>query len=366
MIKLLKSWALWLALTFFGAAPQLAPVVLPSAVASVSAVATVAPSATVALAGATAIVAALSDDAEAITIHGLTFPSNGVSGGDIRLLWNGANLLPRNEHTAIWRYNPVQQTGFYAVAWHSVNTGTWDGGEYSWGTHPYPDATGSVDAGGRRENGTGSSGTVHYWEQAGLGIADDFLASPGGSAGTLVVKDRWYVQVRKVRVVSGGPNDGLVEHIFIPDLLGNPSFVIQQWFYTLNDNPPIAVSGDLPGPAGSTPAFYFGASDWTASGTANDETPSGKLRGLQLYDAWLDDADVALEAANQYSNSPVTANGIANVWYFNQDPIPSDVTDKSGAGHNPTWANANRPSQWDSTYAGPVGFSRATLLGVGK
>lgn len=346
------------------AVPHTATVSAPAALGTVAAAS--APMVTpAALAGATAILAALAEEPDAATITALSFPSNGVSGGDIRLVWDGANLLPREEHTAIWRYNPVQQSGFYAVAWHSVNTGSWDGGEYSWGTHPYPDANGTVDAGGRRQNGTGSVGAVHYWEQAGLGIADDFLTSPGGTNGLLVVKDHWYVQVRKVRIVPSGADSGLMEHIFIPDLIGNPSFVIRQFFYSLNDNPPIAEVGVYPGPAGSTPAFYFGASDWTASGTANDETPSGKLRGIQLYDAWLADADVALEAANT-SNTPVTVAGIANVWYMNQNPTPTDVTDKSGAGHNPTWANANRPTEWDSTVADPVGsHGRMLTLGVG-
>ena len=31
-------------------------------------------------------------------------------------------------------------------------------------------------------------------------------------------------------------------------------------------------------------------------------------------------------------------------WYSNINPTPTDVSDKSGAGHSPTWANANRPT----------------------
>lgn len=363
MKTLLKRLGFWLALLIYGA-PQLAPVVLPAAGGAVAVSAPAVVSASAALAGATAILAALSDDAEAVTIHGLTFPSNGVAGGDIRLLWNGANLLPRNEHTAIWRYNPVQQNSYYAVAWHSPNTGAWDYGIYSWGTHPYPVTSSAVKPTGASQKAGGEGGPVQYWEQAGLGIADDFLTSPGGSAGTLVVKDRWYVQVRKCRIVPSGADAGYMEHIFYPDLIGNPSLVIRQLYYDINSGS-IPIMGVYPSNPGANPAFYFGASDWTGNGSSNDETPSGKLRGIQLYDAWLDDADIALEAANT-SNSPVTVAGIANVWYFNQDPIPSDVTDKSGSGHNPTWANANRPSQWDSTYAGPTGSFRGTLLGVGR
>ena len=52
--------------------------------------------------------------------------------------------------------------------------------------------------------------------------------------------------------------------------------------------------------------------------------------------------DIAAEAASE-QDLPVTAAGTASRWYSNINPTPSDVSDKSGAGHSPTWDNANRP-----------------------
>lgn len=254
----------------------------------------------------------------------------------IQLQWDGADLLPREEHTAIWRYNPHQQSGYYAVAWHSPNTHTWDFGAYSFGTHPFPATDCTVGANGGALTGAGSGGTLHCHEIAGAGGSNDWLTTPGVSPGVVVVKEQWYVQVRRVRPMASGPCTGQYEHRYIPDYYGNPSFEIVQ-------------CGTI-GAAGSTPAFYFGVSDWSTNGSGgSEETLSGKLRGIQLYDAYLSDAAVSTEAANQLSNTPQSVEGIANVWYMNQNPIPSDVTDKSSAGHDPTWGNANRPIQWDST-----------------
>lgn len=359
MLKMIKRFALWLAITLYGA-PQVLPVLAPSMVGAVAAV--TAPAVTpVALIGATAIVASIAEDADAATWYALNFNAqNEAANSDVRLVWSGANLLPRYSHTAIWRYSPVQQTGYYALAWHSPNTGSWDYGDYSFGTHPYPVTTCSVDGDGEQTAGAGSGGTVHCWEIAGTAITDgasphDWLASSGGSA-LQVTKGPWYVQVRRVRLMTSGPHNGEYEHRYIPDLLGNPSFEIVQYTTFVGD-------------AGSTPAFYFGGSDWSAdccgSGT-NNETPSGRLRGIQLYSTYLSDADVATEAANQTSNTPLTAAGIANVWYMNQNPRPTAITDQSGAGHTPSWANANRPAEWDSTVADAAGgCGYRALLGVG-
>ncbi|MEQ1504756.1 MAG: hypothetical protein ABMB14_21135 [Myxococcota bacterium] len=267
---------------------------------------------------------------------GLAFPGNGAPESDIRLVWDGADLLPRVGHTVILRYRPAYQDGYYAVAWHSPNDGVWDSGVYSWGTHPYPGGDGSVNASGQALDGSGSTGTEHYWESAGLGVAADYLASPGGTS-VAIVEDVWVVQVRKCRQIVGGPDNGKFEHIYVPDLLGNPTFQIRQLTTTV-------------GSGGADPAFYLGGSDWRATfpfgADQNDETVNGVLRGIQLYDTFLSDADAAIEAANISSDTPVTAAGLASVHYLNQNPTPDDVTDRSGAGHDPSWANAFRPALW--------------------
>ncbi len=261
----------------------------------------------------------------------------------VQVLWDSASgsMLPRAEHTAIWRYKPDQQTGYYAVMWHAPNTGSWDFGTYSYGTHPWPGTDCSVNGAGSGQTGTGSGGTFHCWEIAGIGGSNDYLSTPGVSPGVAISPGEWYVQIRRVRPKASGNCAGSWEHRFIPDYLNNPSFEIVQ-------------CGTIGAPAGGNPANYFGVSDWSTNSIGgSEETLYGVLRGVQMYDAYLSDADAGTEAGNQFSNSPLTAAGIASTWYMNQNPVPTDWTDKSGAGHNPTWGNANRPIQWDSTLAAP-------------
>lgn len=271
---------------------------------------------------------------------GLDFPANDLSYDDIRLIWDSTNLLPRDDHTAIWRYYPRQQTGYYAVAWHSPNNGqnTFDGGTYSYGTHSYPASNGAVDSFGNASSPTSTAGTVHFWEEAKDG--KDYLTSAGGTTGLQVTKSQWYIQVRRVRDLG----NGTWEHSFTPDLLGNPNFVIVQ-------NTTIGTSG-------AHPAFYFGCSDWQSGlgrggdSTSNTECPSGIIRGIQLYSKYLPNNIVSTEALNDTSNSPQTVSGTTYVWYMNQDPTSADTNDKSGKGHNPRWDNTNRPALWTSADPG--------------
>lgn len=263
-----------------------------------------------------------------LAIAGLTFPSNGAANSDIRLVWSGGNLLPRLTHTAIWKANYAQQAGYYAVTWHSHNDGVWGSSLYEFGAHPYP-TTGALDTTGQSTGGTGGSGTTHYYEIAGLG-ASDFIASPGPGPTLLVTKGIWVTQARTCALLSGTT----YRHAFYPDVVGNPSFSIVQ---------DIDLAS-IPSP--SAPAFYFGCSDWTASGGANSETPSGVLRGLMLFNAGLTLADITSEAANEATNAAVTAAGIASIWYCNKNPTPTDVADKQSqrTQHSPSWATANRPT----------------------
>lgn len=259
----------------------------------------------------------------AAQVTGLLFPSNGTAGSDIQLLWNGSNLLPRTGHTAIWKAKYVQQTGYYAVTWHSSNDGTFHSDTYEFGAHPYPSDTGAVNGSGASTAGTSSAGTIHYYEVAGLsGI--DFLASPGGTT-TLVVKGSFVTQARTCEVIGGTT----LRHIFYPDL-SNPSVFIQQDISLASLATP------------TSPAFYFGSSLWRAnipSAGQTDESPSCTLRHLLLY-------NTALSLANIQAKAALTADDTtdANRWYSNLNPTPSDITDKSGAGHTPSWSNANRPT----------------------
>lgn len=265
---------------------------------------------------------------------GLQFLANDVAGSDIRLNWGSANLLSRTAHTVIWKARYFQQTGYYAVIWHCQDDGNFNfSGMYEYGTHPYPsDAT--FDGNGQALVAPSGAKVDHWFEVAGLS-GHDYIATPGGSS-KQVVKGVWYTQARTCEIISGTT----LRHKYWPDVVGDPSFSIQQEISLASLNSPASTM------------FLVGASPWTSSnfsgsgsGYTNSETPGAVIRGVKLFSAPLTISDIASEADSGIS-SPVTAAGISSVWYMNENPTPSDVSDKSGAGHSPSWANANRPTLW--------------------
>lgn len=260
-------------------------------------------------------------------LTGLDFDlANDAAGSNIGLDWTGSAYLQRQPHTVVWKYRPRQQTGYYAVFWHVRSDDTWGASQYEFGTHPYPASNGNVSGTGQAQSGTGGSGTVHYWEIAGL-AGGDFLSSAGGSGGTLVTKDVWYSQARQTEIIGGTT----VRHRFWLDLDNNPSLVIEQ---------DVALSS-----LGSPPSMKLrlGASPWTASGSANGETVSGVVRHVMMYDAALSISEIQAKLARGSDDSVASDS---RCWYSNRNPTPDDVSDKSGAGHSPSWANSNRPTLW--------------------
>lgn len=74
----------------------------------------------------------------------------------------------------------------------------------------------------------------------------------------------------------------------------------------------------------------------------SNEIMNGIIRGIAVYSGNLSLSDTLSEAS-----SPLSTNaGISSVWYLNQNPTPSDIGDKSGRGHNPSWVGSGRPSLW--------------------
>jgi len=246
------------------------------------------------------------------------------------LLWQGVNLLPRTSHTVIWQSTYRQQSGYYAETWHTSYDGTWHGSTYEFGCHPYP-TNGSIDGAGQSTGGTGGTGSAHYHEIAGLG-ANDFIASPGRSP-LQVVNGTALWHARTCQVIGGTT----LRHTYWPDLIGHPSMSIVQDISLASLATP------------TTPVFLFGCSPWTAGsgGSSNQETPSGMMRGFALFSTALSQADILSELASS-GNSAVTSAGQPSVWYINKNPTPTDISDKSGAGHSPTWANANRPQLYSA------------------
>jgi len=219
--------------------------------------------------------------------------------------------------TYIWKIKPTQQTGYYTTMFWAnddgggtIDTFIWDSGlgNTYYGAHPYPDSG-------------NSSGTTHSWE---------ISVSGGDTTNGTVVKDVWYTQVFQA---SGSSGNSKV-HTFYWD-----------W---PNVDSGHKVAQTSPGSWGNTnppsPALTFGDAPWNQGA----ELCSCTLRGIQIYNALLSEADIASELASPLS----TVAGVASIWYMNLNPTPTDITDKSGAGHNPAWVGSNRPALYDDGAGG--------------
>lgn len=242
-------------------------------------------------------------------IYGLDFPeSDTIAANTVQMLFTGADKLPMVPATYIHRVKHRYQPSFYTVFFNGRGDGTFAGSADYYGCHPYP-----------------VSGD-HKFEVSAYGgdHTTDLNAND-----TTVAYDAWYTQA--VCVYDSGGRTYVDFYWDLPDTTKIIRF---------------SSSGVLLAEDGAhTPTLTYGDAPWSPM----NETLNGVLRGIQQYDydmsaAGTTTTDLLLEAANDTSNTPVTANGIANVWYMNQNPTPTDVTDKSGNGHDPAWANANRPT----------------------
>lgn len=268
---------------------------------------------------------------EYIPIFGVIWPSNPDTNSDVRLNWTGAASVSRTAQTIIWKSNYEQQDGYYAVWWRLPDAApTFVASEWHFGTHPWPGST-SVNSAGQATGGTGGTGTVHQFEIATIGSTVDYITSPSAANGGpfTVTKSVWQTEAATVEVISGTT----LRHTYWPDI-SNPTSYIQQ------DR--VLASLDTP----TAERVVFGGSPWTADNPTsgkNSESASGTFRYWKIFSAALSITDIATEAASE-SDSAVTTAGIASAFYSNINPTPTDVTDKSGNGHDPVWANANRPT----------------------
>lgn len=236
--------------------------------------------------------------AQAIT--GLIFPSNGDANNDVRFVLTGASLLNPFPATYIWKVKNIQQNGYYTNFFWGPD-GTFTGAGY-YGFHPYPDSP--------------PSGSAHKYEVSANG-GDYVTGSPAITIGSFVTQ--------AAVITNSGGN------------------VTMTYYYDLsslsNKITPPAYSGYAAGfPPAGTPALIFGGAPWNPG----NECLSGTLRGIQVYASALSEANIAAAAALEYDAS-VLALGL-NPWYLNMNPTPTDITDKSGNGHNPSWSTANRPT----------------------
>lgn len=288
--------------------------------------------------------------AQAVTIHALNWNlSNATANSDVRLRWTGTALPPRYPLTIMYKYRPRQQLGFYATFWYTAATEAFNGKSYYNGGLPYPPGGGGGSGGG----------STHTWEVAHDGTDTQ---SPQN-----VVTGVWYPQAF-VSSLDGSNNLNYTYYWAVD------SGTTSTWIVTAQ-TPANNLNGTLgscvctaTAADGGAYILELGGSPWEANFGGNtgqnDETLSGWIRDIQIFDTTLSASDIATEMATE-SNAAVTAVGGRHLWYSNLDPIPTDVTDKSGAGHNPAWANTNRPIQFDSTFGSSVTSYRA-LLGVGN
>jgi len=260
-------------------------------------------------------------------LSGLDFPSNlGSLDNDasVRFRFTGAALIPIYGTdgagvTYLWKYRPRQQTGYYTCFFWGNDDGIGNAATFEWdsgfpdtyyGAHPFP------------EDFTGFD-TDHLWEIA-VENTDTVDTEP-------VVKDVWYSQAFR----SWGANGAVKNHEYywnLPDL--TTALVTHATASTWgNQTPP-------------SPALTFADAPWNPSA----ERANGVLRGIQIYNALLTTTQInILEALETDADvlAAVTANSIPGLWYLNMNPADaSDISDKSGAGHEPAWWNANRPTHW--------------------
>jgi len=265
-------------------------------------------------------------------ITGLDFPGSLATTGTIRFRFPNphSNGLPiygpsGNGVTYLWQARPRAQTGYYTTFfWGNDGEFQWNNGgvDTFYGAHPYPD-----DA----YDGPGNDGSK--WEIAvgdGSGAGLDIV-------GDAVAYDQWYTQLLRVWADGGGKH-----HEFYYDW-PNMSKVVT---YTSPTN----YGETLP----PYPALTFGDAPWSPS----NEIYNGVLRGIQVYAAKLSDSDVASELFDPMS----TSGGAAAIWYLNINPTPTDISDKSGAGHNPEWVGAERPGLY--TLNAPLEVLTSTITSL--
>jgi hypothetical protein len=263
------------------------------------------------------------------TITGLDFPGVGTVRGfyfsSPPAIYgaSGAGL------TYIWRAYPRQQAGYYTTFFWNGNNTTFSGGNY-YGMHPYPNPP--------------PSGTAHLWEIA--VEAQDF------TNGTTAY-DQWFSQAARV----WGDVNAVKEHYFYWNLPNTDSgnIVHRQSDSSINN-------GAFP-----SPVISFGDAPWNQG----VETYYGIIRGIQIYDVLLTTSQIN-QLVGLDTDAAVLAKctelGISAPWYLNVNPTPSDISDKSGNGHDPSWWNSgSKPSLYSAsnitTYVDAVSGTDAGFSG---
>lgn len=244
---------------------------------------------------------------------GLDFP--GGAGVTAAIRAEFASPFAFTPATYIWRAYPRNQadTNYYYVTffWGPGGDGHIDTSQRYFGCHPYPDW---------------ASHPSTFWEIAAPSGAD--IQSPSHA-----VMLAWYQQVA-IAYTSGGRD-----------------YFTFYWNWPSETD---VITYDVATPADpSGPVLAIGGAPWDLDAGAGNECYNGILRGFQFYDAQLSLANIAAEIASPGS--------YRTPWYLNLNPTPSDISDKSGSGHNPAWVNTERPTLYSVAEADLTGTATGSI-----
>jgi hypothetical protein len=237
--------------------------------------------------------------------------------------------------TYIWKVyqrNQIGTTDRYYTNFFHGNDGVfmWDAQDYGdsyYGAHPYPEGVGNPGT----RNGTESG----KWE---ISVdANDFTELDNSTA-PYPTYDQWYSQALRVQS-TGGNNSEQKYWVALPSTANNATI-------THNSSTARAVP---PSPCiiwGQTPN---NGSNRSWGGYTRYEEQNARIRGVQIYTSALTEAQIVALSALE-TNAAVlaycAANSISSLWYLNMNWKTSDISDKSGNGHNPSWRGTGRPVDW--------------------
>lgn len=241
-------------------------------------------------------------------IYGITAPSNNNTGpGPTLFAFTGSALIQFAPATWIFNVYFNQQNGYYTVVFYDAKD--WNGayvGDNSYvGCHPWPSPSGGVDT------------STHKYEISAEG--NDWTTDANGY-NTDLVTGVWKRQAVRLTMVGGKP---YIE--FFWDIAAGMDRVIQHPFTNTLDT-------------GTNPGLSFLASPWPSPEDFRViETMNGNFRNLQLYASALSDANIQAASACNYDGQ-IASLGLSP-WYYNANPKPTDILDKSGNGNHPVWVN---------------------------
>lgn len=245
--------------------------------------------------------------------NGIIAPTNNNAGpGPTLFAFTGSALIQFAPATYIFNTNFNQHNGYTTTFFYDRNDWSGDYGNAVTansyvGCHPYP------------YPGGGTSTPGHKFEISAEGT--DYTTDLNGY-NTDLVTSQWYQQAVRITLVGGKP---LIE--FFWNIAAGMDRVIQYQFANTANT-------------GSNPGLAFLATPWTAPQTFSTiETLDGIFRNLQLYPSALSNANIQAASACNFDYQ-VASLGLG-AWYYNTNPKPTDISDKSGNGHNPAWVNGS-------------------------